>query len=155
MKRLIGIYSVVLMAASLSLAGEDTLHLNAVMELPSKSFEALGKRTAVPYVFGDEKWDQWGCGVVKGDDDKYHMYYARWPRAYGHNAWLTHSEIAHAVAHKPEGPYTYVDTALSRRGGEWDAIQAHNPKIQKFATAPLEELFSEMINAGYPNRQEM
>jgi digeranylgeranylglycerophospholipid reductase len=29
------------------------------------------------------------------------------------------------------------------------------PKIQKFATAPLEELFSEMINAGYPNRQEM
>ena len=29
------------------------------------------------------------------------------------------------------------------------------PKIQRFASAPLEELFSEMINAGYPNRQEM
>ena len=28
------------------------------------------------------------------------------------------------------------------------------PKIQRFASAPLEELFSEMINAGYPNRQE-
>jgi flavin-dependent dehydrogenase len=27
------------------------------------------------------------------------------------------------------------------------------PKIQRFATAPLEELFSEMIAAGYPNRQ--
>jgi hypothetical protein len=27
------------------------------------------------------------------------------------------------------------------------------PKIQRFATAPLEELFSEMIEAGYPNRQ--
>ena len=29
------------------------------------------------------------------------------------------------------------------------------PKIQKFATAPLEELFFEMINAGYPNRIEI
>lgn len=111
---------------------EDTLKLEAVMELPDASFKAMGKRTTAPYVFGDKNWEQWGCSVIKGEGGKYHMFYARWPRKLGHHAWLTHSEIAHAVADKPEGPYTYVDTALSCRGETWDQFTAHNPKIKRF-----------------------
>ncbi|MDF7823899.1 glycoside hydrolase family protein [Pontiellaceae bacterium B12227] len=131
-KKNVLIYVLVLLGATSAFSGEDTLNLKARMEFPEESFAALGKRHAVPYIFADRDWYQWGCGVIKGGDGKFHMFYARWPQAYGHSAWLTHSEIAHAVSERPEGPYAYVDTTLSRVGGEWDAIQAHNPKIMKF-----------------------
>ena len=40
----------------------------------------------------------WGASVVKGFDGKYHMYYARWQYDVGHFGWVTHSEIAYAIA---------------------------------------------------------
>lgn len=46
------------------------------------------------------------------------------------SGWINCSEIAHAVANKPEGPYEYVSTVLSPRGaGYWDATTCHNPSI--------------------------
>lgn len=71
------------------------------------------------------------CGtMVRGDDGKYHLYYSRWPRKLGHNAWVTHSEIAHAVGDLPTGPFRHVDVALPRRGAQyWDGLCTHNPTI--------------------------
>jgi len=61
------------------------------------------------------------------------MFYSRWKREYGFYAWLTHSEVAHAVADGPSGPWKYKETVLQGRGGHgWDAITAHNPKIKYF-----------------------
>ena len=74
----------------------------------------------------------WGASVVKGFDNKYHMYYSRWPFELGHFAWVSHSEIAYAVADKAEGPYTHVNVALPRRSSEyWDGTTTHNPTVIK------------------------
>jgi hypothetical protein len=48
----------------------------------------------------------------------------------GFNAWVTHSEIAHAVAGAALGPYHHADVALPERGAEfWDGHCTHNPNI--------------------------
>lgn len=74
----------------------------------------------------------WGGSLVKGDDGLYHMYYSRWPKALGW-AWVTHSEIAHAVARSPFGPFAFKDVALPMRGAEfWDGLCTHNPTVHRF-----------------------
>jgi beta-xylosidase len=46
--------------------------------------------------------------------------------------WINSSEIAHAVADTPEGPYRVLGTVLAPRGaGHWDATTCHNPHIRK------------------------
>lgn len=78
-----------------------------------------------------EGYHNWGASIVKGDDGKYHLFYSRWKDV--HSAWLTFSEIAHAVSDNPTGPWGYKETVLKGRGkGHWDAITAHNPKIKYF-----------------------
>ncbi|WP_198673666.1 sulfatase-like hydrolase/transferase [Algibacillus agarilyticus] len=77
-----------------------------------------------------DNWNIWGASPIVDEKGKYHLFYSRWRG--DHGAWLTHSEIAHAVADQPEGPYTPLGTVLSGRGGEhWDADTIHNPTIQK------------------------
>lgn len=82
------------------------------------------------HVFVDPGYRIWGMAVIQWSDGKYHGYYARWPEALGHDAWMTHCEIAHAVADKPEGPFKYVNTVLESRNIDgWDVNNAHNPAI--------------------------
>ena len=75
------------------------------------------------------------CGApVKGPEGKYHLFYSRWPIQVGFApGWALHSEIAYAVADKPDGPYKHVNVALPPRGinpatgGKyWDADVTHN-----------------------------
>lgn len=83
--------------------------------------------------FKTEGYYNWGASIIKGDDDYYHMFYARWEKKYSFTGWLTHSEVAHAVSKNPYGPWKYKDTVLKGRGKHyWDAITAHNPKIKYF-----------------------
>jgi hypothetical protein len=75
------------------------------------------------------------CGtMVKSDiDRKYHLFYSRWPRKYGMAAWVTHSEVAHAVSDSPFGPFEYKNVALPVRGpGFWDGMVTHNPTVHFF-----------------------
>lgn len=82
-------------------------------------------------VFSNDTMSIWGGSLVKGEDNKYHMYYSRWPKAPGW-VWVTHSEIAHAVSDSPFGPYTFQDVALPARGKEfWDGMDTHNPTVIK------------------------
>jgi hypothetical protein len=84
--------------------------------------------------FIDPDYFIWGASMVADEQGKYHLFYSRWPKSHGHNAWLTHSEIAHAVADSPTGPYKHVDVALPARGSEfWDGLDTHNPTVHKFA----------------------
>lgn len=77
-----------------------------------------------------DEWNVWGCSPIWGDDGKVHVFFSRWPGE--HNNWLKNSEIAHAVADKPEGPYKFIGTVLKGRGtGFWDAHTIHNPTVQK------------------------
>jgi hypothetical protein len=72
----------------------------------------------------------WCGSMVRGDDGKYHLYYSRWLRKLGFNAWVTHSEIAHAVGESPAGPFRHSDVVLPARGKEfWDGLCTHNPTV--------------------------
>lgn len=72
----------------------------------------------------------WCNSPIEGPDGKIHVFFSRWPKEKGMSGWTHASEIAHAIADKPEGPYEYVNTILSPRGpGYWDATTIHNPSI--------------------------
>ena len=81
-------------------------------------------------IFSDPVYNVWCGTMVAGDDGKYHLFYSRWPRALGHNAWVTHSEIARAVSDSPYGPYKHADIVLPERDEKyWDGKCTHNPTV--------------------------
>jgi len=81
-------------------------------------------------VFEDPEFCIWCGSVVRGDDGVFHLFYSRWPRRLGHKAWVTHSEVARAVADQPTGPYRHVEVVLPARGPAfWDGSCTHNPTI--------------------------
>ncbi|EOR95269.1 : hypothetical protein [Arcticibacter svalbardensis MN12-7] len=100
----------------------------------------------------------WGSAVIKGDDGKYHMFASRWPNYIPfHPGWMVASEVVHAIAEKPEGPYKFNDLALGARGAQfWDGRSCHNPKIVKYkdtyilyymgSTNPFEDITKENAN---------
>lgn len=84
--------------------------------------------------FGVDGYHVWCGAPVKSPDGKYHLFYSRWPASAGFApGWALRSEIAYAVADKPDGPYKHVNVALPPRGinpttGQkyWDADVTHN-----------------------------
>ena len=72
----------------------------------------------------------WCCAPIFDNEGKVHIFYSRWPEEYGMGGWIHKSEIAHAVADSPEGPYTFVETVIAPRTGYFDATSCHNPHIQ-------------------------
>ena len=108
-----------------------------VLPLPTESRASLEDHQARKHVFADPDWFQWGGSVVRGEDGKYHMFYARWHRQNerGMRGWLYESQIARAVAGRPEGPFEHVEVVLEGfgdpAGTRWDALNAHNPCITR------------------------
>lgn len=93
-------------------------------------FNAMLQPVPATAKFSDPEYNIWCGSAVKGDDGKYHMFYSRWPRKLGHFAWVTHSEVAHAVSDSPFGPWKHHDVTLSPRGTNfWDGSCTHNPTI--------------------------
>ena len=91
----------------------------------SKSLANRGQR-----ILESADWYVWGCSPIY-DGGKVHVFFSRWQGDHGN--WLTNSEIAHAVADNPEGPYEVIGTVLKGRGGgHWDADTVHNPTIHRF-----------------------
>jgi len=72
----------------------------------------------------------WGASVVQHDDGKYYMFASFWPGPMGN--WVTHSQVALAIADKPEGPYEFKKVVLPYRDKKyWDGMMTHNPTIRK------------------------
>jgi hypothetical protein len=83
--------------------------------------------------FTDPEWFIWGGSMVRTDDGVCHLLYARWPRKNAMSGWVTHSQIAHATADDPLGPFKHVGVALPPRGKEyWDGLCTHNPTVHRF-----------------------
>ncbi|WP_171691948.1 glycoside hydrolase family protein [Paenibacillus germinis] len=76
----------------------------------------------------------WCGSVIRGEDERYHMFASRWPKSLPmHPGWLVASEIVRAVSDTPEGPYTFQEVVLPARGAQyWDGRSTHNPHITKF-----------------------
>jgi hypothetical protein len=81
----------------------------------------------------------WGGSVIKGDDGLYHMFASRWPQNVPFSPnWVTNSEIVHAVAETPVGPYEFKEVVFERRGRDyWDGMMTHNPTIHKYGDTYL------------------
>jgi hypothetical protein len=83
--------------------------------------------------FEDPNYFIWCGSMVRDEEGKCHLLYSRWPRKLGFYAWVTHSEVAYAVADQPTGPYKHVNVVLPPRGAErWDGLSTHNPTIHQF-----------------------
>lgn len=89
-----------------------------------KQLKPLGRILETPGYF------VWCCAPIFDEKGQVHVFYSRWDAKLGMGGWLRGSEIAHAIAKKPEGPYEYVETVLAPRPGYWDATTCHNPHIQ-------------------------
>ncbi|MBB6428309.1 glycoside hydrolase family protein [Algisphaera agarilytica] len=82
--------------------------------------------------FQNEDYYIWGASVVR-HENTFYMLYARWPRKMGHDAWVTHSELAYATADDQLGPYTHGDVVMPERGNPyWDGLCTHNPTVHAF-----------------------
>lgn len=55
----------------------------------------------------DPKWSYWCASRILGPDGKEHLFTVRWPQDKGHKYWVR-SELVHAVADQPTGPFTVV-----------------------------------------------
>ena len=73
----------------------------------------------------------WCNSPIIADDGKVHLFFSRWDSKKGMGGWIKGSEIAHAVADIPEGPYTFLETVLAPREGFFDSTTCHNPLIKK------------------------
>jgi len=71
----------------------------------------------------------WCGSAVKAKNGLWTMLLSFWPRAQGHNGWVTHSQIGYAVSRDPLGPYEFKGLALGGAGkpGAWDRDVTHNP----------------------------
>lgn len=83
-------------------------------------------------ILEDPDYNVWGCSPIYGSDGEVHVFYSKWPNEAAHKGWLTVSEVGHAVAERPEGPYEVLESALKGRGGDaWDSMTIHNPTIHR------------------------
>jgi len=104
-----------------NLSEKDTETLNFAELLPERPEKKL---------FFMDGYFVWCNGALKGDDSKYHLFFSRWQKSRGFDAWVTHSEIAHAVSDSLFGPYRFSDVCLPARGNQyWDGAMTHNPHV--------------------------
>ena len=83
----------------------------------------------------DEGWTVWDCSPIYGEDGCVHVFASRWPdNDEPDRTWfLGGSQIIHAVAPAPTGPYEVVDVVVSCDGGDerWNSSGVINPKIYR------------------------
>lgn len=119
--------------------------------------KALKDRLGVaPVGGGFEQKDYWvwGSSVIKGEDNKYHMFVSRWKKKYGFGAWVTRSEIARCTSTSPEGPYEFQEIVLQPRGKEYfDGLVTHNPRVVKYRDFYLLFYFGTTYDFPQPEKE--
>lgn len=132
MKSLSAILTIGWMCVSLQASpGPDTLALK-IEPVPAASKVSLQDMQSRAHITIYEDWYAWCPSVIRAEDGTCHMFHSRWPKSIGFLSWLSHSEIVHAVAERPEGPYREIDVVMPPTGpGRGDWFTAHNSKIKQ------------------------
>ena len=83
--------------------------------------------------FAMEDYWVWCGSVIRGEDGRYHMFAARWPKRFPFfEGYIVASEVVRASSDTPVGPYVFEEVVLPARGSEyWDGRMTHNPTIHK------------------------
>jgi len=97
-----------------------------------RPMSAIAQRlTWVGVAIEEPDYTIWGASPLC-DGGKTHLYAARWPEANVDPAWRKSSEVAHYVAHTPEGPFGFSDVVLTGTGRDTsDRFAPHNPEVLK------------------------
>ena len=113
---------VILPTCLISQINTDNLNLaNKILEVDKEN------------ILSNPSFHNWGSSIIKGEDGKYHLFYAQMSKKIGFKSWLTDGIISHAVSDSLTGPYVHKEVVLRGRGfGYWDAYTAHNPRIKFF-----------------------
>eukprot|EP00040_Diaphanoeca_grandis_P023003 m.124543 g.124543 ORF g.124543 m.124543 type:complete len:368 (-) comp29065_c0_seq5:585-1688(-) len=78
--------------------------------------------------FNSSQYTSWGGSVVMDDNGRYNMFVAVFANHSGLGKWTSTSEIMHAVADTPDGPFTPT-TNGPKNDGIIAGPEAHNPTI--------------------------
>lgn len=119
------IVSLLLLCLSFSIfAQKDTDDLNL-----AKKIQSISEKN----IFRNSDYHNWGSSIIKGEDGKYHLFYAQMSAKLGFSTWLTDGIVSHAISDAAAGPYIHKEVVLKGRGsGHWDAHTAHNPRVKYF-----------------------
>ncbi|MEM0964951.1 MAG: glycoside hydrolase family protein [Verrucomicrobiota bacterium] len=109
------------------------MQIQTIASEVEENLSTFAKRlTGLGRILEDEKNNVWGCSPILDEDGNVHVFYSKWANEAAHKGWLECSQIGHAVARSPEGPYEVLETALIGRGGDfWDSMTIHNPTIHR------------------------
>ena len=104
----------------------------------------------------DDYW-VWCGSVAEGEDGRYHMFAARWPKQYPFfQGYLAASEVVRASSDDPLGPYTFEEVVFADRGSEyWDGRMTHNPFIVKYGDEYLLFYIGSTYEGPRPTREKM
>ncbi len=100
-----------------------------------------------------EKWCYWDGDIVKGSDNKYHLYASRWGQEFPHSTgWTKDSKGVHAVSDFITGPY--VDKGVV--WPDWNKGKGHNVgglkmKDGRYAIVTSEITEGEIFVSDNPN----
>ena len=57
-------------------------------------------------------YHNWGSSIIKGEDGKYHLFYAQMSKKIGFKSWLTDGVISHSISDSAAGPYVHKEIVL-------------------------------------------
>jgi len=99
----------------------------------------------------------WCGSVTRGEDGRYHMFAARWPKKYPFfHGYLAASEVVRAAADKAVGPYEFEEVVFPVRGSErWDGRMTHNPFILRYGDEYLLFYIGATYEGDTPSPREM
>lgn len=104
-----------------------------IITVPLKDKDFSDNWEYVGIAIDEPGYHVWGSSPIWGEDGKVHLFASRWGIEHKFNpGWRSHSEIAHYVSDKPEGPFKFSDVVLAGSGKKtWDKFGIHNPAIHK------------------------
>ena len=90
-----------------------------------------------PFTHQGVDYNVWCGSVIKGEDNRFHMFASVIPRRKG-SSWVWDSIVARATSDKPEGPFHFEEFVFPPRGASfWDGLMTHNPSIHKYGDTYL------------------
>jgi len=127
----------------LSCTAQDELDLHALLQPVPGAVRIEGDKAVITGAATLQDPDRfvWGASVIRGEDGRYHMFYAVWDagpeKPPFQDGWLLGSEIAYAVSDYPDRGFVFQKVLLTGSSNEgapdaWDAQTVHNPHIRKF-----------------------
>ena len=99
--------------------------------------EVLPASPPARQAFNSRSYVSWGGSVIEDDDGRYHMFMAGFAGQRGLSDWKTASEVLHAVASTPEGPFQLVNsTSTAGEAGVLGSLAGCTPPAKRCKDHP-------------------